>query len=313
MENTAPLLIVAGTILTLLGIQRLLETLAQAQKAAENPPAAPSRGKPLWKDVSVAGLDERGVEILRNHIRDGNLDMVCAFIAFNRPSIDVLDQYLASAREQFQHTLGQPLASAEEAQLRAAAASFQFPLPPQGMRLDDLDEKERELLLCFDPKKERLITRELMARFGGHAFPSFFKLYRQYAHEETLHIPPFNEDRKEFETLADSGIAAKGRQIPLPQRLLVLKMSELRQMAKDLNITQKFTRKADAADTLAKVPGAAVLLSMQYVIDDLFMLKPLDLDPMAVDAEWSFITAYAKLLTSLRFSETEDSHEPKAE
>jgi hypothetical protein len=303
MENTIPLLIVAGAILSLLGIQRLLVSLGEPQQeGSDQIPVAPARGRPLLNDVSGAGLDERGTESLRNHILEGNQDMVCAFIAFNRPGIDALDQYLADLREQFQQTLGQPLSSAEDEKTASIAKNFEFPTPPKGMRLDELNAEERKLLLCFDPKKQRLITRELMARFGGHAFPIFFKLYRHYAHEETLHIPPFNEDRKEFETLANSGIAAKGRQIPLEQRLLVLKMGELRQMAKDLNLTQKFSRKADAVQILAKVPGAAVLLSMQYVIDDLFMLKPLDVDPKAIEEEWSFITAYAKLLMSLRLS-----------
>lgn len=311
MESTAPLLIVAGTILTLLGIQRLLASVSEAQKTAQQAPTAPPRGKPLWDGVSVAGLDERGIDILRNHIREGNLDMVSAFIAFNRPSIDVLDQYLATLRTQFQQALGQSVANEEQGQISRTAANFSFPSPPQGMQLNELEDRERELMLSFDPKKERLITRELMARFGGHSFPTFFKLYRQYNHDETLHIPPFSEDRKEFETLAGSGIAAKGRQIPLEQRLLVLKMNELRQMAKDLNITQKFTRKADAAAVLAKVPGAAVLLSMQYVIDDLFLLKPMELDPIAVDREWSYITAYAKLLTSLRLSEPQAAQQPQ--
>ena len=38
---------------------------------------------------------------------------------------------------------------------------------------------------------------------------------------------------------------------------------------------------------------------MQYVIDDLFMLNHLDLDPKRIEREWAFLTACAKLLTSI--------------
>ena len=38
---------------------------------------------------------------------------------------------------------------------------------------------------------------------------------------------------------------------------------------------------------------------MQYVIDDLFLLKPLSVDPNAIEQEWDFLIAYAKLLTSV--------------
>ena len=70
-------------------------------------------------------------------------------------------------------------------------------------------------------------------------------------------------------------------------------------MGKDLKLAQKFTRKADATEALSQMPGSAVLLSMQYVIDDLFMLNPLDVDPHAIKQEWAWLTAYAKLLGSV--------------
>jgi hypothetical protein len=103
-----------------------------------------------------------------------------------------------------------------------------------------------------------------------------------------------------LEALAKSGIARKGRHIPLEARLTVLKMSQLRQMAKDLNLDKKFSRKQDAAKILADVPGAAVLLSMQYVVDDLFILNPINEDIEQIKSEWAFLRAYAKLLSGLK-------------
>jgi hypothetical protein len=298
MLSTAPLIIVAGTITSLMLISRLMAGIPASAAKAEPLPSRP-RGKPLINGLSVAGLDDRGIESLLAYIKEGNAEAVTSFLAFNRPSIDELEQYLSQLRERFQQQLKMPIAELDEATFKAKAKQFDFPAAPAGMRLEVLTHAERRLLLEFDPRGPRQVNRELMARFGGNAFLAHFKLYLSHEPSITLHIPPFDADRKMFETLAGSGVASKGRHIPLEQRLSVLSMNQLRQMVKDLKLDQKFTRKADACAALAAAPGAAVLLSMQYVIDDLFMLNILDLDPKRIEREWAFLTACAKLLTSI--------------
>jgi hypothetical protein len=113
-----------------------------------------------------------------------------------------------------------------------------------------------------------------------------------------MSILPLNPDREIIEILTRTGIASKGRQIPLATRLTVLKMNQLRQMCKDLNHDTKYVRKNDATAGLAEIPGSAVLLSMQYVVDDLFVLKPIENDTFDIQREWCFLTAYSKLLIS---------------
>ncbi len=296
--NPVPLLIIIGTILTLLVVQRWLIHVGSprnknlhkehipSDKASSQTPAntqpdrVPShqRGQKLTKELSVIGLDERGIDSLKTLIGKKNIDAITTFLAFNHPKFVEIDACLAQQYQQ------------KEAP----------PTQPTNKLLESLTKAECKLLMEFNPKSTRLISRELISRFGGHEFNIYFSRYAARPQSVTLHIPPFDPDRKILEDLAKSGIARKGRHIPLNVRLTVLKMSQLRQMAKDLNLDKKFTRKQAAAETLATVPGAAVLLSMQYVINDLFMLMPIKEDIVLVKHEWSYLQAYAKMLSKLK-------------
>ncbi len=287
MPDTTPLMIIAGTLLILLLIQQWLAQVGKRLEAARRmTKAAQGKSKPLLNGLSVTGLDERGISSLRALMKDADSVALATFLAFNRPTVHELDAYLQRLFEQFHNAAD-------------AVTAASLPTPPAGMRIEALSPTERNLLLNRDPRQTRHIDRALMARFGGHAFLAHFTLYNSRDSGVALHVPPFDADRKLFEALAKSGIASRGRQIPLQQRLSVLKMQELRQMGKDLKLTQKFTRKADAIEALSQKPGAAVLLSMQYVIDDLFMLNPLDVDPHAIEQEWAWLVACAKLLGSI--------------
>ena len=286
MLNPMPLFIVAGTLVTLLLIQQLM---ARATKQAEAGKLVrkkePPRGKPLHQGLTVIGLDERGINSLRTLTKNADSVALATFLAFNRPKVVELDNYLWRLYDEYHNVTD-------------GVAADSIPKPPAGMRIEALSTTERNLLLSMDPRHQRCIDRAFMARFGGHAFLPHFALYDSHDSGVTLHVPPFDTNRKLFGALAESGVASRGRQIPLQQRLSVLKMQELRQMGKDLKLPQKFTRKVDAIEALSQIPGSAVLLSMQYVIDDLFLLNPLDVDPHAVKQEWAWLMAYAKLLGS---------------
>ena len=310
MTSPLPLLIVMCTIVALVGIQRLLLHITnlggiaaispkpeQAPvKAAAQPTALP-RGRSLLPGLSVVGLDDRGLSSLRALIKKGDITPLTTFLAFNRPNILELDDYLKKNRQIFKATLSAAPKTLSTEQLEALASEFHPEPAPAGMHFDWLTRAERCQALVFEPRARRLINRDLMTRFGGHDFHKHFPRYCALEKATTLHVPPFDPDRPTFEALAESGIADKGRQIPLPQRLMVLKMKELRQMAKDLNYDQKFTRKIDATEDLATRPGAAVLLSMQYVIDDLFYLNPIE-DTDKIEEEWAYLSACARLLAS---------------
>ncbi len=298
--NPIPLLIVMGTILVLLAVQRWLartsppasENLhrestppsptptAQTQARSQTSGAAPrKRGRTLAAGLSVTGLDERGVSSLKALISKKDTAAITTFLAFSRPGFVEIDDFLQQRKRH----------GASPSDNRALVEKL----------LKPLSEAEQKLLTEFNPRSTRLISRDLMSRFGGHDFSLYFGHYTARPQSVSLHVPPFDPDRKILENLAKSGVARKGRHIPLAGRLTVLKMSQLRQMAKDLNLDKKFTRKQTAAEILADVPGAAVLLSMQYVIDDLFMLLPIKEDIVLIKHEWSYLEAYANMLSGL--------------
>lgn len=301
MTNPAPLIIIMGVIIALLTVQRLLARIdpeADKQPLPPNSPPQRPRGRVLVHGLSVVGLDERGVERLKKLMQEKEISALTTFLAFNRPNVVELDLYLQLARAQLLASLPEAPAQMPPKTLSNLVIEYAPPPPPAGIQFAPLSAEERQHALVFDPKSRRLITRELMSQFGGHGFITHFEHYCSRDKSVSLHVPPFAPGRKLLETLAKSGIARKGRHIPLSQRLTVLKMSQLRQMAKDLNYDKKFVRKQEATEILATVPGAAVLLSMQYVVDDLFVLKPLDENVQQIKAEWTYLTAYAKLLAS---------------
>jgi hypothetical protein len=301
--NPTPLLIIVGTIVALLAIQRLLARTQPAENKHAPPnavfpdttshnaipdstvtTAAPRpRGRKLTEGLSVTGLDERGLNSLKALIRAKDISGITTFLAFNHPGFVEIDDWFFQQRRRGENATGISMTDSLSQSL-----------------LEVLSNSERKLVMEFNPKAVHQISRDLMSRFGGHAFSSYFGHYSARQHSVTQHVPPFDPDRKILEDLAKAGVARKGRHIPLAARLTVLKMSQLRQMAKDLKLDKKFTRKQDAAESLASVPGAAVLLSMQYVIDDLFMLLPIKEDVVLIKHEWSYLEAYAKMLSSLK-------------
>lgn len=287
MLNPVPLLIIMGAILALLAVQRVLtRTTPPTPPPIEPPqPVAPivpprPRGRLLVKGLSVTGLDERATQQLKELIAQKDVPALTSFLAFHRPGFIELNEFIQQRQK----------SSVEKDSLTA----------PAGLRIAALSDSEQENLLTLKTNSPRVINRELMSRFGGQDFGTYFAHYAAREPSVTLHVPPFDPDRKVMEAFTKSGVARKGRHIPLPERLTVLKMSQLRQMAKDLNLAKKFTRKQDATTVLADIPGAAVLLSMQYVVDDLFALNPIKEDREQIKQEWAQLMAYATLLSTLK-------------
>ncbi len=310
MTSPYPLLIIMGTIMCLVAIQRALTRIdgtpakqqdgapaKQQIKAAPPPPPKP-RGITLFPGLSVIGLDERGVKHLKNLISQGDSAPLAAYLASHRPGILELDHYLAQLRAAFRAAMPDVANRTSTQNIRNTLKIFTPAKPPAGIHFELLSKTEHEEIVTFDPKSQRLVTRDFMAQFGGQKFSQYFKYYCTHNISVAANIPPLHPDRPVMETLAESGVANKGRHIPLATRLTVLKMNQLRQMSKDLNQTAKFTRKQDATETLAQIPGSAVLLSMQHVIDDLFVLNPIKNEIYDIKREWNYLSAYAKLLIS---------------
>ncbi|MCK4585878.1 MAG: hypothetical protein KAU29_00945 [Gammaproteobacteria bacterium] len=313
MTNPFPLLIIMGTIVVLVAIQRALTKMDDVpvklhEKAVPPPPPPPSkpRGIMLFPGLTVTGLDERGTDHLKGLISKGDSAALAAFLASHRPGILELDEYLEQVRAAFNDALSvSDVANKSSSKnIRNSLKIFKPLKPPANIHFELLSPSEYEECLTFNPKSKRLVTRDLMAQFGGQKFSTYFEYYCAHGKSVTMSVPPLDPDRPIMEALSDSGIADKGRHIPLETRLTVLKMNQLRQMNKDLNQTTKFTRKQDATKALAQIPGSAVLLSMSYVVDDLFVLNPIENETYDINREWNYISAYAKLLISRTNSNT---------
>ena len=302
MINPYPLLIIMGTIVCLVAIQRLLTNIEMRPAATPNldipPVSLKPRGLLLFPGLSVIGLDERGVDQLKSLVSGAEITTLTAFLANHRPGIMELDEYLNELRGSFNKALPDSGNKVSTKNIRNTLKTFTPPKPPAGIHFKFLSESEYEACLMFNPQSQRLVTRELMAQFGGQKFGEHFEYYCTKNKSVAMNIPPLDPDRAIIETLAESGVANKGRHIPLATRLTVLKMNQIRQMCKDLSHDGKYTRKQDATEALAKIPGAAVLLSMSYVVDDLFALNPVKDEIYDIKREWNYLSAYAKLLIS---------------
>lgn len=274
---------------------------APVEKAAPKPKAKPKPkpiDKPLLPGLTVKGLDKRGQEQLKKLISEGNLLSLANWLAIHRPGIVELDDFLAKNRGLFQPLYANTFGANKEEKAREALVAFTVVDRPAGIRFNALSEQDRLTLLIFDPTSQRLINQDLIAQFGGQMFGECFDYYCRHDKGVARLVPTSASDRKILEMLANSSMADKGRHIPLASRLTVMSMEQLRQMARDLNREVQFTSQSDLANQLADIPGAAVLLSMQYTVDDLFILNPLKNEPENTIREWQFLKAYADLLIS---------------
>jgi hypothetical protein len=273
---------------------------AKKKATAKSKPKAKSKaaGKAFLPGLTVKGLDKRSTEQLKKLINQGKQVPLANWLAVHRPGIVELDEFLSKNRERFQPFHANTFGATQEDKAREALTAFTIVDRPAGIRFNALSEQERLVLLSFDPNSQRLINQELIAQFGGQMFGECFEFYCTHDKSIARAVPADDPDRKILETLANSSIADKGRHIPLALRLTVMSMEQLRQMCKDLNRELKFASKKELEKQLADIPGSAVLLSMQYKVDDLFILNPLKHELENTLREWRFLKAYAELLIS---------------
>ena len=256
------------------------------------------RGKQLLPGLSITGIDDRSVNQIKALINKEETKSLAIFLATQRPGIIELEEFLAKTRAKFrQHVpMGSNLSDPDTAQ--EVLTSFTLDKLPAGLRFNQLGAKEQLELLTFDPTSQHMLSSDLMALFGGQAFDKCFEFYIKHKKSVAIKISENHPDRTIAETLAQTELADKGRQIPLDLRLTVLSMDQLRQMCKDLKTEVKFANKHELTEALSKIPGAAVLLSMHHTVDDLFVLNPLKQKEEDIKKEWDYLCAYARLLTT---------------
>ena len=295
MFKLVPIFIVVFTITVLWLLGKLLSVIASKRDEVKK---LITRGTALFHNCHVVGLNELGTAELKSLIEAKDIEHLAIFIALKKPSFIELDNYINGLKEQFLAIIKKPARAASVIEKITAASLIDISGTPEGYDFGRLTKAELRALLEYDNKKRRTINQEFITRFGELQFMENFALYKELASyiPVTVLVDKDDSKRKRLDVLVKTGIALQGRKIPLQDRLGVLKLTQLREMGKELNLKQEFKRRAEATEALADIPGSAILLAMLVNIDDIFMIKPEPINTDVVDQEWTVINSYAKLL-----------------
>lgn len=285
----------AFVILWLIG-----KIVSNAASKLETPKVEVQRphGKEIVEGVHVAEISNNLLKELQEIISKQDEEELTYFFARYRPQFIELEEYLSELRSQFLTLLGKPSNLVSESDKINAISDIDFHTPPEHIDLQSISKSELRLLLEKNPKADYLITIDFIERFGNRHFIENFRVYTELTHDNrvTLHIAPDHQYRKCLETFVENGVAVQGRKIPLRERLDVLSFTQLKDIANELKIDNQFKTKSEATEALANMPGSAVHLAMIHDVDDIFYIKTESTDVKAIEQEWAFINAYAKLI-----------------
>lgn len=134
------------------------------------------------------------------------------------------------------------------------------------------------------------------------------KFYFRYANNinKVRIIPSDSYERPGFEKLVDLGLARRGTDIPFPEILNALKLKELNELVKDLDV-KPFTRKDKSIEFLLTLPDIHQRLSKVVAFRELFQLKPLpkefeNLDVSKISENWKYTSQITFLIVQTYFS-----------
>jgi hypothetical protein len=302
MHELNPLYLVGLSIVSLWVLGKLL---ARASKRISNVQTLRRRAQILKKTsieilpgLHVGGLDERLCNELTGLINRNDELKTAIFLAIHRPIFYEIQDLIDKLREQYTFLVGENPVDASEFDKISAANNLQIPQHPQTFRFNKLNRSELRMLYEYDPDTPHVIDRELIERFGGLLFLENFIMYDHLCLEipAIFHIPKDNELRRLFENFTKTGLALHGKDIPLHDRLYVLNLEQLQDLAKELKLDRHFKNKAEATEALAKLPSSSVLLATIYPTEELFLLLDEPRDVKKVEREWAVLSLYARLL-----------------
>ena len=302
MRDLNPLLLVA---LSLVILWLVGKGLARASKRLTNVRSLKRRAQILKKTsveimpgLHVGGLDERLTKELSFIIDKKDELKVAIFLAIHRPIFYEIEDFIDKLREQFTYLVGANVEEASEFDKISAANSLQIPQHPQSFRFNKINRSELRLLYECDPDIPPVIDKTFIETFGGLLFMENFIMYDHLCLQQPaiFHIPKDNELRRLFETFVKTGLALQGKDIPLEERLHVLNLDQLQDLAKEVKLEREFKNKNEAAAALAAVPSASVLLATLYPTAELFLLKDEERDVRRIEKEWGVLSLYARLL-----------------
>jgi hypothetical protein len=128
---------------------------------------------------------------------------------------------------------------------------------------------------------ENLIIRQLSDDFIY--FARFFDSRIRYNDTLPRYVPKDYQYWIRYKQALQLGLARKGSEIPLEEKLMTLKLDQLSSLAGD----QKFTKIAPAIEYLMDVPDIVGRFESMAPIDDWYQLKRVKLDMKYLEARWS--------------------------
>jgi len=309
MQGTDPLLLVFVAVVSLWILGKFL-TRASSKIESYNPKKQ-IRGVKIGNQIHVVGLNEKSLDVLKELLINKNVKELSFFIAFYKPSFVELDECVTTLRTRFASFLGKPVSEASEIEKIAAANRVLLSDQTRRYNFAGLNRAELRLLYQLEVKNQRQINYDFITKFGGHEdFIEKFKLFveLQESSKSAQLISADSNRRADVEALVDLGLVLRGRKIELRDRLSVLSITQLKDIALELKVNIDFKSKADALITIANLPGSAVYLAMIYNIDDLFLVKPESFQVKEIENEWSVYSTYSKLIAGFENDEFNSSH-----
>jgi hypothetical protein len=257
-----------------------------------------AHGTEITPYLHALGLKEYQCNELKAIVSHSDELALKKFIAYYRPGFVELDTYIEALRNRFLENLGKPLAKASDIEKIAAANRLLLNDQPDPYDFTVLSKSEVRVLLEFGAHKGVAVNEEFVQHFGDAQYLENFNAYKQLLRNQgcTLCVPRNDANRSLLDMLASHGVVLKGRRIELKDRLRILSLKQLNDMARELKIRKTFQSHDHAIQTLATAPGSAILLAMIYAIDDLFYLDPNAVDVEAIERELEVWSAYAKLI-----------------
>lgn len=154
-----------------------------------------------------------------------------------------------------------------------------------------------EILFESEPE-DATLDDQLIDRYGYDNIQVYMRCATRL--DKVWVIPADHRDRKEFEALAESGLALRGEQIPTDSILETLPLKDLNRLAAPLSQSE-FKRKAKAIELLAKAPDLAKRLGEVVAFRELFKLQPLpsefaSIELAKVAKAWEYAGEIASLL-----------------
>ena len=294
MSSTEPLLLVLAVLALLWFVGAQLNKL---NATTGSQPTA--RGEQITPYLHVTGLQDYQLEELKAIVQHGDESTLTKFIAYYRPALLELDSYIQQLRMRFLDNLGKPPESATDIEKIAAANRLLLNDSPEPYDFNQLSKSEVRILLEHGEHKGRHVNDEFVQRFGDAQFVENFSAYKQLLRNQpyTLYVPKRDPNRPLLDLLAKTGVVSKGRRVQLQDRLRIMPLAQLNDMARELKIGKIFQSHEHAVEALAKVPGSAILLAMVHSIDDLFFLDPNAINVAAIEHELSVWSVFAKLIS----------------